>query len=242
MKTKTFIIALVLAITTISLEINAQENLRQTSHINKMPAYPGGKEALLHDITSLLQHPKEVDQNGDTGKVHVMFTIDKAGHITNARIYEGDDELLNAEALAAINKLDKTWVPGQQDGEWVNMSVSTLFAFKADGKIDVTPPPQPASLPSLKEDIKVSKTVPREKTVEVAPVVISAAAEEEEEEILIPVYYNIKDMPEFPGGETALRKYIANQVEYPVNAQESGIKGKVNVTFVVGRTGKVYDS
>ena len=46
-------------------------------------------------------------------------------------------------------------------------------------------------------------------------------------------------MPEFPGGELALRKYIANAIKYPVIAQENGIQGKVYVTFVVGKDGSI---
>ena len=42
-------------------------------------------------------------------------------------------------------------------------------------------------------------------------------------------------MPEFPGGELALRKYIGSAIKYPVIAQENGIQGKVYVTFVVGK-------
>ena len=44
----------------------------------------------------------------------------------------------------------------------------------------------------------------------------------------------IEDMPEFPGGDLALRKWIATHVKYPVIAQENGIQGKVYITFVVG--------
>ena len=50
------------------------------------------------------------------------------------------------------------------------------------------------------------------------------------------VFMIVEDMPEFPGGDVALRKYIANSVKYPVLAQENGIQGKVYVTFVVGKS------
>ena len=40
-------------------------------------------------------------------------------------------------------------------------------------------------------------------------------------------------MPEFPGGELALRKYIANAIKYPVIAQENGIQGKVYVLLLL---------
>ncbi|MBK6284938.1 MAG: energy transducer TonB [Draconibacterium sp.] len=49
-------------------------------------------------------------------------------------------------------------------------------------------------------------------------------------------------MPEFPGGEMALRTHIANAVKYPVTAQEKGIQGKVYVTFVVDKDGFVKNT
>ncbi len=53
------------------------------------------------------------------------------------------------------------------------------------------------------------------------------------------VFFIVEDMPEFPGGELALRKYISNSIRYPAEAQEKGIQGKVYVNFVVGSDGSV---
>jgi len=52
------------------------------------------------------------------------------------------------------------------------------------------------------------------------------------------VFVVVEEMPEFPGGELALRKFIAESIKYPVEAKEKGIIGKVFVTFVVSKTGK----
>ena len=46
-------------------------------------------------------------------------------------------------------------------------------------------------------------------------------------------------MPTFPGGDDALRKFIAQSVKYPVIAQENGIQGRVFVSFVVNSKGEV---
>ena len=53
------------------------------------------------------------------------------------------------------------------------------------------------------------------------------------------VFFVVEEMPEFPGGDVALRKYIANKVKYPDDAVEDGIQGKVYVTFVVSKDGSV---
>ena len=46
-------------------------------------------------------------------------------------------------------------------------------------------------------------------------------------------------MPEFPGGDIALRRHIAETVKYPVIAKENGYQGKVYVSFVVEKDGTV---
>ncbi len=62
---------------------------------------------------------------------------------------------------------------------------------------------------------------------------------EEEESDDAAVFFIVEEMPEFPGGDGELRKYIAQSVKYPVIAQENGIQGRVYVQFVVGTDGGV---
>lgn len=52
-------------------------------------------------------------------------------------------------------------------------------------------------------------------------------------------YSVVEQMPEFPGGEAALRKYLANSVKYPRIATENGVQGKVYVNFVVDKNGGI---
>ena len=56
------------------------------------------------------------------------------------------------------------------------------------------------------------------------------------------VFYVVEEMPEFPGGDKELRQYIANNVEYPEEAQKNNIEGKVFVSFVVAKDGNVKDA
>jgi TonB family protein len=53
------------------------------------------------------------------------------------------------------------------------------------------------------------------------------------------VFQFVEEMPEFPGGETALLEFIAKNVVYPKEAQENGISGKVFIQFVVMKDGKI---
>ena len=56
------------------------------------------------------------------------------------------------------------------------------------------------------------------------------------------IFYVVEEMPEFPGGETALRQFIASTVKYPEEAQKGGIQGKVYVSFVVTKNGSIANA
>jgi len=49
----------------------------------------------------------------------------------------------------------------------------------------------------------------------------------------------VEEMPEFPGGNSELLKYIGETLRYPSDAQENNIQGRVTLKFVVTRDGSV---
>ncbi len=55
------------------------------------------------------------------------------------------------------------------------------------------------------------------------------------------VFMVVEEMPEFPGGMSAMMKYIAQNIKYPVKAIEKKIEGRVTISFVVSRDGSLRD-
>jgi len=53
------------------------------------------------------------------------------------------------------------------------------------------------------------------------------------------VFTSVEQMPQFPGGEAALMKYLQSHINYPPMAAENNVQGRVVVQFVVDKTGKV---
>ncbi len=51
----------------------------------------------------------------------------------------------------------------------------------------------------------------------------------------------VENMPEFPGGEAALYKYLTKNLKYPDIAREQNIQGKVYVQFIVEKDGSITD-
>ena len=81
------------------------------------------------------------------------------------------------------------------------------------------------------EDRNVTRTLKEEVVVE-KPV-------EKPKEVKEEVFRSVEQMPQFPGGEAALMKYLQSHINYPPMAAENNVQGRVVVQFVVDKTGKV---
>ena len=81
------------------------------------------------------------------------------------------------------------------------------------------------------EDRNVTRTLKEEVVVE--------KKEEKPKEVKEEVFRSVEQMPQFPGGEAALMKYLQSHINYPPMAAENNIQGRVVVQFVVDKTGKV---
>jgi len=55
------------------------------------------------------------------------------------------------------------------------------------------------------------------------------------------VYSVVDEMPKFPGGEAEMMKYIRKNLKYPAMEQETNVRGKVYVQFVVDKKGNIKD-
>ena len=53
------------------------------------------------------------------------------------------------------------------------------------------------------------------------------------------IYKSVEQMPQFPGGEVALMKYLMENVSYPAEAAKNKIQGRVVVQFVVEADGHI---
>lgn len=48
-------------------------------------------------------------------------------------------------------------------------------------------------------------------------------------------------MPQYPGGDRELLKFIAQSIKYPTDAQEAGVQGRVICSFVVDKKGNIVE-
>ena len=131
--------------------------------------------------------------------------------------------------------------------------VDTEFAFEEEIEIqqtsqETTPPPPPPPVQEV-EVLNVVEDDVETETIEInteddkdVEVIIAAPIEiQEEEEDEQVIFKKAEVDPEFPGGREALVKYLAQNVKYPVLAQENGIQGRVTCQFVVNTDGSIVD-
>lgn len=59
------------------------------------------------------------------------------------------------------------------------------------------------------------------------------------EEIKEEIYRSAEQMPQFPGGDAALMKYIQTHIKYPPTAAKNHVQGRVIVQFIVEKDGSV---
>ncbi len=57
-----------------------------------------------------------------------------------------------------------------------------------------------------------------------------------------PVFAIAEKMPEFTGGQPALRSYLMSHFEYPEDAMDATVDGPVQVSFVVTKEGAIRDA
>ena len=73
-------------------------------------------------------------------------------------------------------------------------------------------------------------------------VTLSINAQSEATHVEEKVYDVVEEMPQFPGGPSALFEYLSNNLQYPVVAEENGVQGRVIVTFIVEKDGSISNA
>ena len=123
-----------------------------------------------------------------------------------------------------------------------------IIPITRQDEVKPPPPPPPPKVvdmlvivddnTDIKDELQIEDSEVNDKTAITAVMQVSNNKEEVEAEDA-PVFFIVEEMPDFPGGQLALRKFIATSIKYPVIAQENGIQGKVFVNFVVGKDGSI---
>ena len=96
------------------------------------------------------------------------------------------------------------------------------------------PPPPPEVIEIVEDEVEIEEELEIEDTESDEDEIIEIEEEDDEEFFMV-----VENMPEFPGGDLGLMKYIQKNVRYPAIAKEYNITGKVYISFIDDKQGSV---
>lgn len=188
--------------------------------------------------------------------------------VTSECTHKGDCAGTCPKCEAEVRYLERELEKRQRLGKvavFAGMSLGTIVAATGCGPFqptagmpmdpnDTATVVQTDSLPEIEEplpgdvmmpvpDSLVKDTVPEDvvplagEPAEVLEGFVEPTCDESEPE----VYMIVEQMPEFPEGNDKLKEYILSNTQYPQEAIEKGVEGKVFVGFVVEKDGSIGD-
>ena len=97
--------------------------------IEEKPEFPGGESAMMKWIASNVKYPDVAIENKITGKVFILFVINKEGKVSNVELLVGVNPCLDKEALRVVSNMPN-WKPGKQRGKPIKVSYKLPINFK----------------------------------------------------------------------------------------------------------------
>ena len=108
---------------------------------------------------------------------------------------------------------------------------------KQEVKPPPPPPPPPEVIEIVEDEVEIEEELEIEDTESDEDIAIEIEEESDDEFFMV-----VENMPEFPGGDLGLMKYIQKNVKYPPIAKEYNITGKEYVSFIVDKSGSVTNA
>lgn len=187
--------------------VNSSKN---NSRVDSQPEFPGGTEALYNDF--IKNNYRMPIVKNLKGKVYVSFMVETNGTLSDIKILRDIGYGTGEEAIRVL-KLSPRWTPAKRNNKYVRWNYSFPITVKG---ID--------SAESL-------EFYNRNNNNPIAEVV----REDEENQV-----YNtagLEVMPEFPGGQETLERFLKDNYKNP----QKDLKGRVYATFIIEKDGSLSD-
>ena len=195
--------------------------------VDEVPDFPGCEDAvdkkacfqekIQRHIRKNFHYPEAAQEQGVQGRVSSIFIIDVKGNVVDIRM-RGPNELLEKETKRILTKLPQMQ-PGKQDGQPVNVPFSIPITFRIQGT----------------DDEEINKEI---------------QSFGERGKGWVP-FTAIDEAPIFPGCENSedkracflenVQSHVRKHFNYPQEAQEQGIQGRVAIMFGINADGDIVD-
>ena len=240
--------------------------------VEVQPEFPGGMKEMMKYVQSNLKYPEAAKAAGAVGKAFVQFVVKADGSISDVQIMRSTgNESLDAEALRVVKAMPK-WRPAMNKGKAVNVKFVLPIVYKLpkeangngiymsednkekllvvsggaiyDGNINDIDPLTIESIEIVKfQDLTPELQEKLKQTGKEAVMYINFKKEKNASAAGNEAVFTVcEKMPEFPGGQQELMKYLSRNIKYPQTARDAEVMGKVFVRFLVNKEGAVVDA
>jgi len=131
------------------------------------------------------------------------------------------------------------------DNQYISSSLVELedeVIVEINKPITPPPPPPPPALPEVVEVVKDEEIVDKPIILIDPELDIDIVVNVEEEKPIVEIVFDVvEELPEFLGGVEKLYEYLGKNINYPEQAKDFSIQGKVFVQFVVWKDGTIKD-
>ena len=166
---------------------------------------------------------RSIELEGNNASVQAVFGYMKAiVNLEKSGIKEKSDVI---EAYSVVSEVI--------DYNIINETKMAVYFVKYSEKVEALFTPYDIR-EIVEDDVEIEDEIEIEDTESDEDVEIEIEEEDDEEFFMV-----VENMPEFPGGDLGLMKYIQKNVKYPAIAKEYNITGKVYVSFIVDKKGSV---
>ncbi len=94
------------------------------------PIYIGGSALMLDPIH--IDFPKEAGEKKISGTVYISFVVDKNGKAVNHKVKKGIGYGCDEEAMRVVKLIPDSWIPGQLNGQAVDVLFIQPIGFKVN--------------------------------------------------------------------------------------------------------------
>ena len=115
---------------------NKTGEVKTYTELATLPSYPGGTNEFLKYLANNIRYPRSERENKFSGKVIVLFEIEKDGSIINIGVTQPLKSAYNAEAIRVVIQ-SPNWVPATLRGVPVHSHYTATISFSSMGTFNL---------------------------------------------------------------------------------------------------------
>jgi protein TonB len=116
-------------VSTVLPEEKSDENGEIFRVVEEQPEFPGGYAEMKKFLALNIKYPEVAKSTNISGKVYLMFVVEKDGSVSNINVARGIGGGCEEEAIRVL-KMMPNWIPGKQRGKPVRVSFNIPIEFR----------------------------------------------------------------------------------------------------------------